>query len=91
LTLDAEAETARARLLPIETAVAELPRFVLPEGDLKRLGQGQPVDVDEGHAWTGEEGEAAVFDEAGRLAAVARFDPRRHRLQPAKVIQSRNR
>jgi tRNA pseudouridine55 synthase len=97
LTLDADAETARARLLPMEMAVAELPRWVLADNDLKRLGQGQAVALG---ALTqprspllalrdGEE--AAIFDEAGRLAAVARFDVRRQLLQPAKVFQSKNR
>lgn len=101
LTLDADAESARAQLLPLECAVAELPRFVLPLGDLKRLGQGQTVllgagSVSDGalsvaHASGSDSLDAAVFDEGGRLAAVAMFDPRRHLLQPLKVLQSKNR
>lgn len=101
LTLETEGETARARLLPMEMAVAELPRLVLSHTELKRLGQGQSVllgarSVSEGRLSladaSGSEGlEAAIFDEAGRLAAVARVDPRRQLLQPVKVFQSQKR
>jgi tRNA pseudouridine55 synthase len=83
LTLDADAETARARLLPVEAAVAELPRLVLPEKDLERLCRGQSVAV--AAEWTGE---AAVFDAANRLLAVARLDPDPKRLRPVKVLRS---
>lgn len=91
LTLDTDAETARAHLLPVEKAVAELPRFVLKDSALQHLGQGQSVVVAQVHPRIGEGGEAAVFDEAGRLVAVAKFDPPRQMLQPAKVLQSKKR
>jgi tRNA pseudouridine55 synthase len=101
LTLEAEAETARARLVPIEMAVAELPRVVLPDSELKRLSQGQSVllearSVSEAKPAlayvSGSDGtHVAVFDEAGRLAAVALFDPRRQTLQPVKVLQLKKR
>jgi tRNA pseudouridine55 synthase len=90
LTLDADAETAHAHLLPAEMAVAELPRLVLPESDRKRLCQGQAVAVpSSGGTALPSSGEVAIFDAAGKLAAVAVFDPRRHMLQPAKVLQSK--
>lgn len=100
LTLDADAETASARLLPAEMAVAELPRMVLTDSQQKRLEQGQAVVVSELSGRTGstsgrvegsigESTEVAVVDAAGRLAAVALLDPRRQMLQPAKVFQSK--
>lgn len=90
LTLDADAETARARLLPVEMAIAELPRLVLPEHDRKRLCQGQAVSIPAiGGAPLPPAGEVAIFNTEGRLAAVAVFDPRRQMLQPAKVLQSK--
>ena len=99
LTLDADAETARARLLPAEMAVAELPRVVLSEDDLKRLCQGQDVllgarSVSEGtsalaYASGSEEFCTAVFDSADRLVGIAVFDPHGKRLHPAKVLQSK--
>jgi tRNA pseudouridine55 synthase len=99
LTLDADAETARARVLPAEMAVAELPRLVLPEDDRKRLCQGQDVllgtrGVSEGTSALpctsgSEECCVAIVDTAGQLTAIALFDPRRKTLHPAKVLQSK--
>jgi tRNA pseudouridine55 synthase len=82
--LDADRETARERLLPIELAVAELPRVVLPEPSLERLRHGQIVAGVEEPGRTEEE--VAVFDSANRLAAVAAFDPDRKVLRPTKVL-----
>src|SRR5262249_44082815 len=62
LTLDADAETARARLLPMEMAVTELPRLVLQENDLKYLCNGQSVAVVQTPAEMEETKEVAVFD-----------------------------
>jgi tRNA pseudouridine55 synthase len=89
LTLDAEAEAARARVLPVEMAVAELPRLVLPESAEKRLCQGQAIVIPAtGGTPVPPSGEVAIFNEAGRLTAVAVFDPRRQMLQPVKVLSS---
>ncbi len=90
LTLDADAETARASLLPAEMAVAELPRVVLPDSERKRLEQGQVVAVAESPARIEKCKEVAVFDAAGRLAAMAVFDWQRRTLQPVKVFHSKN-
>jgi tRNA pseudouridine55 synthase len=90
LPLDADAETAHARLLPPEKAVAELPSVVLPDEERKRLVQGQSVAFSPpGGTPLSPNGEAAVFDTAGRLTAVAVFDPQRRRLRPVKVLQSK--
>jgi tRNA pseudouridine55 synthase len=86
LMLDADAETVRARLLPLEMAVAELPRLVLPDTERKRLEQGQAITIADAQLRTGSGKEVALFDSAGRLAAVAVFDPRKQMLQPVKVI-----
>src|SRR5579883_840689 len=92
LTLDTEAETVREHLLPMEMAIAELPRFVLSDSELTRLSQGQSVAIPStGGTPVPPAGETAVFDEAGCLAAVATFDPGRQMLQPAKVFQSKKR
>jgi tRNA pseudouridine55 synthase len=89
LTLDADAETVHAHLLPAEMAVAQLPRLVLPDNERKRLEQGQAVAVApqvlEKHT------EVAVFDAVGRLAAVAVLDPQRQMLRPIKVLPSKKR
>ncbi len=101
LSLDVDADLAAASLLPVEMAVAELPRFVLPESELIRLRQGQSISlgarsVSEGmsalaYASGSDDISTAIFDEAGALAAVARFDPQRQTLQPVKVFQSKKR
>lgn len=77
--LDADTETARACLLPMELAAAELPRIVLDAAHLGKLRQGQPVALDDVHA-----GEAAVFDETGKFVAVA--EATAGVLRPAKVF-----
>lgn len=86
LTLDTDAEAARARFLPMEMAVAELPRLVLPDSERKRMEQGQAVAIANAQQGIESGEEVAVFDSAGRLAAVAVFDPRKQMLQPVKVI-----
>jgi tRNA pseudouridine55 synthase len=84
VTLKAGAAAARARLLPPETAVAELPRVTLPEGEVRRLCQGQAV------ACAGVAGDAsagvAVFTPDGRLAATATYDAVRRVVRPEKVL-----
>jgi tRNA pseudouridine55 synthase len=88
LTLESDPQTVRAHLLPVELAVAELPRRVLPERDLKRLCQGQRVILADVPGEAAEGGGVAVFDAAGRLAAVATVDPASKSLQPLKVLRS---
>ncbi len=83
LTLESDAEMAWARLLPIELAVAELPRLVLPDNDCKRLIHGQTIAVAD--VPTGEE--TAVFDADNGLVAVAAIDRPRKLLRPMKVLR----
>ena len=86
---DADAATARAKLQPLESAVAELSAKVrLPDEALARLRRGQTVEM----ARVGlrlEKGagpEVAVFDRAGNLAAIAVADVERGVLRPDKVL-----
>jgi tRNA pseudouridine55 synthase len=83
VTLDTEAAAARARLLPVEKAIAELPRLDLSLALGRRLCQGQAVPLPAGAAGD----EVAVFAEAtGRLLAVAACDPQHRLLRPLKVF-----
>jgi tRNA pseudouridine55 synthase len=84
LSLDADAGTARSRLLPLATALAELPRVTLPPGEAQRLRHGQAIalPVDSGMA----DGECAVFDSAGGLVGVGRCDTARRLVLPEKIL-----
>jgi tRNA pseudouridine55 synthase len=55
---------AEERLLPMSSAVANLPKVSLPRGAAKALCQGQTL------RWGAEDGEFAVFDERGELIAI---------------------
>ncbi|HZU36421.1 MAG TPA: tRNA pseudouridine(55) synthase TruB [Gemmataceae bacterium] len=86
VSLEAEPALARQRLLPLESAVAELPHRTLPSADLDRLRHGQAltlagtsIDLHPGQ-------EVALFDAQGWLAAVARLDGEARTLQPQKVL-----
>jgi tRNA pseudouridine55 synthase len=87
LTLDADAATVQAHLLPLERAVAELPRRTLPESDLARLCRGQAVATGSVPPPAEHESEIAVFDAANRLAVVARVDAQGF-LRPVKVLRA---
>jgi tRNA pseudouridine55 synthase len=89
LSLDADAATARAALLPPAAAVAELPRLTVTEAEVTRLWQGQGVAVADLAWWEHlpEGAEAiAVFGPAGALVAVAVPDPSRRVVRPDKVL-----
>src|SRR5262245_26523059 len=77
--LDADAETARSRMLPLAVAVSWLPSVRVTSEQARRLRNGLSVPV------TGE-GEVAVYDAAGVLVAVGRIDA--GTLRPEKVIAS---
>lgn len=81
VSLDASPDEARAKLRPVEEAVAELPALTLADPELQRLRQGQRVLL---ATSTGEE--LAVFDERKRLVAIATFDAKCGLLRPAKVF-----
>jgi tRNA pseudouridine55 synthase len=80
---EADAAIALARLRPVEEAVADLPRAVLPDEDVQRLRLGQPVSC----TWPVAEAEAGVFDQAGHLIATAMWDGARGLFRPGKVLR----
>jgi tRNA pseudouridine55 synthase len=84
VSLEADAEAARGRLLPVEAAVAELPRVTLSDEQARRLCQGQAVPCDALNL--GEAVTVAAFTRAGRLAATGTFDAARRLLRPEKVL-----
>ncbi|MGE3803644.1 MAG: tRNA pseudouridine(55) synthase TruB [Gemmataceae bacterium] len=81
ISLDADTATARGKLLPVKEAVARLPALTLDDQLLVRLRQGQRVPFQDAM-----EGEVAIFDHRGALAAVARIDGHGV-LHPEKVLQ----
>jgi tRNA pseudouridine55 synthase len=83
LTPEADADTARARLLPVAAAVAELPRLTVGAAPAGRLRHGNAVLL---AGPLPEADEVAVFDEAGGLLAVARVEAGRRLLRPLKVL-----
>lgn len=86
LSLDADAATARASLLPLAAAVAELPQVTLGAGELVRLCHGQAVPVP-GAVTTGPApAEVAVLGGAGKLRAIATLTGNGRLLRPAKVL-----
>jgi tRNA pseudouridine55 synthase len=69
ILLTADVETARRRLLPNARAVDDLPHLTLPEPEATRVMHGQyvvsPILI------AAESVEVAIFDDSGRLLAVA--------------------
>jgi tRNA pseudouridine55 synthase len=86
VSLDASASEARDGLLPMDFAVAELPRVELPPREVEQMRRGQAVPLPPDIMAT--EGEVAVFD-GNRLTAVARVDGVRRVLRPDKVFVER--
>jgi tRNA pseudouridine55 synthase len=84
--LDADRQAARAGLLPLELALAELPRVVLPAGDSRRLLTGQAVGLPQ--ALSAQDGEVAVFDDRG-IVGVARVDRPNGEMRPVKMLGER--
>src|SRR5262245_1008794 len=80
VSLDADADTARRRLLPLAAAVIELPRITLNASEIGALGRGQSVSITDACA----SGEAAAFDAAGQLVAVVAIEG--GKAQPLKVL-----
>jgi tRNA pseudouridine55 synthase len=77
-----EAALALARLRPLEDAVAELPRVIVTDEEVRRLCQGQALSRD------GFDGtELALFDAANRLVAIAAWDAGTRMIRPDKVFR----
>ena len=84
--LEAAGATARQQLLPMETAVAELPHCTLSADPIRRLRNGQVVPVPAGSPIAEPDQEVAVFDPEGRLAAVVRVTADGKAFQTEKVL-----
>ena len=84
VALDADAATARGRLLPLTLAVAELSAVTVPPRAVADLRQGKAVPLPSGRVPTTTE--CAILGEDGGLVAVARWDAHRRLLQPVKVL-----
>jgi tRNA pseudouridine55 synthase len=89
VSLDADAETARAKLLPPVTALSELSRVVVAkEADGRaRNGAAIPLTL---CTWPDDPppsaGECALFTEAGVLLGIGSIDPQGRQLRPSKVL-----
>jgi tRNA pseudouridine55 synthase len=84
LTLNADPQSAQARLLPLKEAVADLPQLVLSNDDVRRLRMGQAIASHEGRSDAKDV--AAALDESNQLAAIVRFDPGQKVWRPEKVM-----
>jgi tRNA pseudouridine55 synthase len=85
ICLDAEPAAARAHLLPVAAAVAELPALHVSADLARRLSQGQGIAIEQFTLPAGCS-ELAVFGPGGSLFAVARADWGRGLLLPEKVL-----
>jgi tRNA pseudouridine55 synthase len=88
VTLDASPETVRARLLPVESAVAELPQVRLAGAKVTRLCQGQTIPLGAGQLSPSVPAgaEVLVLDGSERAVVIALFDAARQTLRPGKVL-----
>jgi tRNA pseudouridine55 synthase len=77
VSLEADTETARGKLLPMSAAVSGLPTVCISPEDVRRLRNGQSIPA-------AGESETAVLDEAGELVAVGRASG--GWLRPEKVL-----
>jgi tRNA pseudouridine55 synthase len=89
LLLDADADTARAKLRPLAEAVAELRKLTLDVLAIQRLRHGGSLLFGDPqlstHSLTTDT-ELAVFDSEGRFALLAFADGQRRALRPSKVL-----
>jgi tRNA pseudouridine55 synthase len=90
VSLDADAATAAANVLPLSAAVSHLPHVVLPAAEIRWLRRGQAVPLKAARlaCWLRSEEEAAVLDEANALVALVHVDHAAGLLRPNKVLKS---
>ncbi len=86
VSLDATPLTARDKLRPVRDALSELRWLTLKAAEVARMRQGQTVPYPEPLAE--RDLECAVFDDAGALRAIARWDHNRGSLVPLKVLST---
>jgi tRNA pseudouridine55 synthase len=80
---DADAEEARARLLPLTAAAAGLPQVTLSTASIEPLRHGQSVALTR---TVPSDAALAVLDASGALVAIVTADSAGQALRPAKVF-----
>jgi tRNA pseudouridine55 synthase len=84
LSLDADAESIRAQLLPLSAAVPYLVQVQLDDTRLRNLRHGLAVPAEV--VVSPEDDDVAILDSQGELVALGRFDRATGLLHPKKVI-----
>jgi tRNA pseudouridine55 synthase len=84
LSLDADAESIRAQLLPLSAAVPYLVQVQLDDTRLRNLRRGLAVPAEV--VVSPEDDDVAILDSQGELVALGRFDRASGLLHPKKVI-----
>lgn len=83
VSLDADAAAARATVLPMRAAIAQLPQITVDIADVARLRHGQLVFR---KADVVPNGEAAAFDSQGCLIGIVSGDQEQGCLRPVKML-----
>jgi tRNA pseudouridine55 synthase len=83
---EADSRSARERLLPLASAVAELPRMELHSDLVHRLRQGQSVRLRNATPRTETGATVAIFDRGGTLVGVAEIERTGQFLRPKKML-----
>ncbi|MGC8643350.1 MAG: tRNA pseudouridine(55) synthase TruB [Isosphaeraceae bacterium] len=78
--------TLAAYLHPLIAAVPDLPTLNLDAGQVAAVAQGRVLNADSLRLERVPEGEIALLDNAGQLAALARGDPSQNTIHPFKVF-----
>jgi tRNA pseudouridine55 synthase len=89
IALEADAETARAHLMPVSAAVSELPRLTLTPDEAVSIRHGKAIPLSSGDSRDDlpeDMMNAALFDAEGNLIAVARLDRKQGLVSPEKVF-----
>jgi tRNA pseudouridine55 synthase len=84
LPLDADPKTARAKLLPVEAAVQDMPLVTLAADQVARLRRGQQLVLASREAAAADAADVVAVDASRRLVAVCKVQ--NGRLQPKKVL-----
>jgi tRNA pseudouridine55 synthase len=86
VSLDGDAESIRAQLLPLSAAVPSLVQIQLDDSRLGNLRRGSAVPAEV--VVSPEDDDVAILDSRGELVALGRFDRASGLLHPKKVIVS---
>ena len=89
VALDEDPIRAKERLLPVETALSELPQVVLTPQEAAAVRNGGRALSRKPTAAPANASEVSGLDSAGRLVAVLRWDAAFGRLRPTRVFAER--